>query len=239
MKLYFKLTIFVLVLFALVIATCLLWTPVKIRYYVGKLQSDDPKEQVAGVSGLLDIGAKGRKALVEHYNCSEKEIEFLAKYWANCNEPVNEDEFGRYPLHLASEDGWKDAAGLFLTKGVSVNVKSKGGTGMAALHYAAGIGHKDIVALLILKNADVNAKDNLGMTPLHFAAWNNYKETVDMLILKGVDVNGMNFKGKTPLDITRDDEIKSLLRSHGAKTGEELKKSIEYRVPSTEKEKKK
>ncbi len=58
MKLYLKLGIFVLVLFALVIATCLLWTPVKVRYYTSKLHSGDIKVRQAYAKKLLEMGAR-------------------------------------------------------------------------------------------------------------------------------------------------------------------------------------
>jgi glucose-6-phosphate dehydrogenase assembly protein OpcA len=38
-----KLGIFVVLLFAAVIATCLLWTPLRVRYYVGKLRSESSR----------------------------------------------------------------------------------------------------------------------------------------------------------------------------------------------------
>jgi hypothetical protein len=99
------------------------------------------------------------------------------------------DEEGATPLHYAAT---KAVAELLITKGTDVNAKGgyKNGT---ALHFAAAVGHNELVALLIANNADVNAKIELG-----------------------------EYKGETPLDYAKG-ETADLLRKHGGKTGEELK----------------
>ena len=60
-----KLGIFVIVLFAVVIAACLLWTPLRIRYHLARFRSRDPEIRVKGVNGLLRMGEKGRKIIIE------------------------------------------------------------------------------------------------------------------------------------------------------------------------------
>ena len=49
------------------------------------------------------------------------------------------------------------------------------------IHWAADIGKKELVELLIAKDADVNAKDNNGGTVLHRAAESDNKEIVELL----------------------------------------------------------
>ncbi|TET38444.1 MAG: ankyrin repeat domain-containing protein [Planctomycetota bacterium] len=332
-----KLGIFVLVLFALVIATCLLWTPVKVQYYVGKVKSDDPKERVAGVDGLIGMGEKGVTVLSQELRGGAKEAHFLKEYWQGFNKPVKDNQYKRYPLHLAAKVGFIDAAQLFISKGAEIDTKdtigctplhtasvsghkeivslllSKGAEvnwqsdlGRSPLHWSASNGHYDTTVLLISEGADVNAGDTDGSPPLHWAASNGhksivslliekgakvdkkdhrdrtslflaagngrkeiallliskgaevnakdvdfwtplhiaaagygYKDIVSLLIRKGAGVNGQTNDNETPLDLAETEGMKSLLRSHGAKTGEELGRSTEYRVPSTEKEEKK
>jgi ankyrin repeat protein len=65
------------------------------------------------------------------------------------------------------------------------------------LHEAAMEGHREIVELLISKDADVNVKSADGTTPLHFAARHN--GIAELLIDKGADVNAKGWKGLTPL----------------------------------------
>ena len=74
-----------------------------------------------------------------------------------------------------------------------INAKSNTKSQYTPLIVAALKGHKEIVELLIAKDADVNSKDFFGRTSLDSAAR----------------------KGRT--------EIADLLRKHGGKTGEELK----------------
>ncbi|MEE3171543.1 MAG: ankyrin repeat domain-containing protein, partial [Pseudomonadota bacterium] len=50
-------------------------------------------------------------------------------------------------------------------------------SGLTPLHYAAYWGHKEIVELLIAKNADINAKDEDGRTALDWA----HGETAELL----------------------------------------------------------
>jgi len=68
-----------------------------------------------------------------------------------------------------------------------VDVNAKDDVGETPLHWAAWIGHKEIVELLITAGADVNAKGD--GTPLHHAALRGKKEIVELLIANGADVN--------------------------------------------------
>jgi ankyrin repeat protein len=53
------------------------------------------------------------------------------------------------------------------------------------LHYAARWGHKDVVELLLAKDADVNVKDNQGQTPLSLAEEEAHKQIVELLLKHG------------------------------------------------------
>ena len=112
------------------------------------------------------------------------------------------------------------------------------------IHKAAKDGNIKAVKQHLEAGVNVNAKNRSGSTPLHSAAFNAEKEIVELLIAAGADVNAKNNSGKTPLDnvnaklgakeyglqdhasklvkFGKDDEIASLLRKHGGKTGEEL-----------------
>jgi ankyrin repeat protein len=304
-----KLGIFVLVLFALVIATCLLWTPVKIRYYTAKLKSDDLKGCAASVDVMTNMEEKGRQILIENFPDGEKAALLLLKCWNSIDMEINDDEVnnrivsrffkedfqlieGRYsalhlaifrrheklarlliyrgaslnghalfrwrwidrsdasvvreevktlnigtPLHAAAMTGSKNLIQLLLEKGLDVNLRTR--RGRIPLHWAAASGSKDVAALLITKGASVNKKTMYGHTPLHYSAkYGGDKATTELLLKNNADVNVIGAGDATPLDWAvevKHQEIASLLRSHGAKTGEELRRSTEYQVPSTEK----
>ncbi|MGL9779767.1 MAG: ankyrin repeat domain-containing protein, partial [Wolbachia sp.] len=60
-------------------------------------------------------------------------------------------------------------------------------------------GKEEVAALLLNKEANVNAKDQIGRTPLHFAAENGHKDVVEFLLSNKADVNAVNKYEWTPL----------------------------------------
>ena len=69
-----------------------------------------------------------------------------------------------------------------------INRKEKD-TGMTALHYAASIGNKAIVELLLKEGAKIDVEDNFGNTALHCAIQSKHNEIALFLIEKGLDIN--------------------------------------------------
>jgi len=126
-------------------------------------------------------------------------------------------------LFNASVKGKIDAVKQHLTNGADVNAKN-GKNGWTSLHEAV---NKEIAELLIEQGANVNAIGLEKRTPLHRASMKGRKGVAELLIDKGADVNAKSvsgsFKGATPLDMAKNNEIVTLLRKHGGKTGEELK----------------
>ena len=109
-----------------------------------------------------------------------------------------------------------------LTAGADVNAKYADGS--TPLHFAAGVGRREVVELLIAEGAEVNVKDKYDGTPLHSATANDHKEIAKLLIAEGADVNAKDDKGRTPLDrAVGNTKTADLLRKHGGKTGAELK----------------
>jgi len=49
------------------------------------------------------------------------------------------------------------------------------------LHIAAYEDYKEVVELLLTKNADVNAKDEIGETPLHAAVLKGHMDVAELL----------------------------------------------------------
>ncbi len=109
-----------------------------------------------------------------------------------------------------------------LAAGGDVSLRNNNGDTM--LNYAAFLGHKEIVELLVENGAEVNAKGLADWTPLHLAAYNDNEQIVQLLIAKGAEMNPYTTPGfgGTPLDVSNG-RIADLLRQYGGKTGEELK----------------
>ena len=71
------------------------------------------------------------------------------------------------------------------------------------LYWAAGIGNRAIIELLLTHGADINAqvKEN-DFTPLHAAVHMTQHATVAFLLARGADVNRPGDRGQTPLHLT-------------------------------------
>ena len=106
-------------------------------------------------------------------------------------------------LIQAVDSGNNEAVKQHLADGADVN--AKGERGSTPLHFAAWLGHKEIieiVELLIANGADVNAMDENGGTPLDGA-------------IIALDVNAGRYGWQKP-------ETAELLRKHGGKMGDWL-----------------
>ena len=101
-------------------------------------------------------------------------------------------------LLKACQNGQKGVVLAFLKKdGLNVNAVDE--FGLAPLHYACKRGYRDIVKLLLDKEADVNQISNESMTPLHAASTSGNKEIIKLLFDAGADINATDKAGKTPL----------------------------------------
>lgn len=140
---------------------------------------------------------------------------------------------GNYtPLTVAVNYENIEVVKLLIQYGSDIN-NSKRNRGYP-LYSAIASGNLEIAKLLIENGADLNFEMAGCWKLLHIAVDYNRYEIAGLLIDKGLDVNAKSFNGSTPLDqamgestlATPDEQQKiiSLLRAHGAKTGEELRK---------------
>ena len=102
-----------------------------------------------------------------------------------------------------------------IAKGADVN--ARGDKNQTPLHRAAARGRIRIMKLLIDRGANVNARTKAGWTPMHEAAWERHTEAVKLLIDRGANINAPNDNGATPLSVAQTNEMKELLKKHGAK----------------------
>ena len=89
--------------------------------------------------------------------------------------------------------------------------------------YAAQ-GNTEKLQALVFKGEDMNQWDNYyKWTPIFHAVNNGQKETAEFLISVGANINILDINGNSPLDYAKDEDIKQLLISHGAKSSKDLK----------------
>jgi ankyrin repeat protein len=192
-----KLGIFVVLLFGAVTAACLLWTPLRIRYFATKLKSDNPVERITALEFLLEKKNKGKETLENELAGGREEAAFLSENWKHWDKTIPDDVFNQFPLHIAAEKNYADAAGFLIDKGADVNASDR--FKMTPLHWASWEDNREVVSLLLEKGADVNVTDDEDMTPLHRASEEGHKYAVKLLLGKNADVNGGNKGWVTPL----------------------------------------
>lgn len=111
-------------------------------------------------------------------------------------------------LHLAVYTNNKSFMEQFLGV-IDVNKVNK--NDRTPLHLAAKYGRKDMVEMLLNKEAKVDVVDNRGRTPLHLAAQHNEKkEIVEMLLNKGAKIDVVDSRGRTPLHLAAQNNNKEI-----------------------------
>jgi len=248
-----KLGIAVVLLFAVVIAICLLWTPLKIRYYMRQVRSEKGERLKTAVSKLAALGNRGLQALSNEAVKGKEEIEFLLNHMDYIHKPV--PNTFRNALQLAAWDGYPYAARKLIDMGAEVDWRDSGGG--TSLHIAAWCGNKNVAVVLIDRGANISATKENGWTPLHNTlreGWHRHRhERIDglpsnfkmniipidktrkgrveiarLLLANGADVNAQAKHGVTPMDLlnksTEGDEFRPILDSYNGKTSHQIHK---------------
>ena len=120
-------------------------------------------------------------------------------------------------LFAAAKSGDLQEARNLLETGADVNATD--GITLTALHYAAGMGHKELVELIMGKGGDINARTDEGVTPLYLAAKFDRAAVAKVLVDQGAEVDVKALSGWTPLvmaAINGNLEIAALLLDRGA-----------------------
>ncbi|XP_046329915.2 serine/threonine-protein phosphatase 6 regulatory ankyrin repeat subunit A-like isoform X2 [Haliotis rufescens] len=129
------------------------------------------------------------------------------------------DKDGNNILHYACTGGYVEAVKLVLSLNV-VDINSRGWRSRTPVMGAAHSGHRDVVELLVSKDADVSLVDEDGNNILHYACVGGYVETVKYLLsLNVVDIDARDNAGLTAADWARywgRQRLVDLLVSRGA-----------------------
>jgi ankyrin repeat protein len=115
-------------------------------------------------------------------------------------------------LMLASKNGNYKIVKLLTDNGANCNI-SDGPYGTTPLILASMKGHKDVVTLLLGKNADFDFKNKWDITALIWASANGYTEVVKVLLEKGANP-ASKLKGETAYDLAKNDETKALIANY-------------------------
>ena len=164
---------------------------------------------------LLVVGCKTTdKESIQAPEVESPEVQSTDVQSPNGQEPKTETprvKVPRIPIHEAFKFGNLKAVKQHLAAGTDVNGKGPN-AGLTPLHRAVYYGLKEIVEIILTKNANVNATEEAGWTPLHYAAAMNQKEIAELLIAHGADVNAKDVSGEKPLlaKMTGEDESKHL-----------------------------
>lgn len=105
-------------------------------------------------------------------------------------------------LIFSAAKGQPAISAILINNGAKVNVRDPGNLSRdyTPLHWAARLGHSELVKLLLEKGADPNAVSKSGETPLHLTASMGEIEAAQILISKGADLTLKDSEGFTPLD---------------------------------------
>ncbi|KAH8831014.1 hypothetical protein DL96DRAFT_1811948 [Flagelloscypha sp. PMI_526] len=159
-----------------------------------------------------------------HYCLEQRRIQccdLLISHGAQINAIAN----GSVALSEAASSFSVRFVRFLVDKGADVN--GTGGKYDAPLQAAAYRGSLDVVQYLVEMGADVNKVGGEYGTALQAAAYKMSLEVVQYLVEQGADVNIIGGKHKTALDAVKanwwpSQEIEQNLKSHGAKSYEEL-----------------
>ncbi|MHC4661294.1 MAG: ankyrin repeat domain-containing protein [Planctomycetota bacterium] len=175
-----KLGIFVVLLFAVVIALCVSWKPLTFAWHTSRLHSKNTAAVVSSFNALIAREEAGKKAIIAELGCGMEEIDFIVMCREDPDGKIDYDEMLDCPLSIAAKNNYYHAARFLIGRGAKLNPGTE--NGVRPLHYATVMGNLEIVELFIENGADVNACADWHYTPIDCAKTN---EVVSLLRAHG------------------------------------------------------
>jgi hypothetical protein len=217
-----KLGIFEILLFAVVISSFLLWTPLKIKYYRAMITRSDVESSAEGIDNLLSLGQKGRDALIEAYPDGARACGLVACVWNDVNKELNS----------------RDIIAEYINENYDPSDSSL--SGYTLLHFAARKNLVFTAKLLLFKGADpemeaiIGSKDGLSQPgwiglPMHVAAENGNLEMIKLLVDARANLKYKNLRGGGSVpegvyECAKDDKTRRLIIQLGGKPSAVLTK---------------
>ncbi len=169
----------------------------------------------ANVNGKDDNYEKITPLFIAIENGNLEITEILLNAGAKINARDSEKQT---PLMRLDGDATPALVEMLVRHGVKVNLTDNEGN--TAIVIAANGAKAEVIKALIDAGADVRLSNKQGQTALMNSAANGDIESVRVLIQAGSDVNAKNKDGETVWNQASTDEIKELLVTFGAVTGE-------------------
>ncbi|PKU31577.1 serine threonine-protein phosphatase 6 regulatory ankyrin repeat subunit c [Limosa lapponica baueri] len=130
-------------------------------------------------------------------------------------------------MSQSSSSSFCQMVNLLLNKGASLSTCDK--KDRQPIHWAAFLGHLEVLKLLVARGADVMCKDKKGYTLLHTAAASGQIEVVRHLLRLGVEIDEPNSFGNTALHIAcymGQDAVANELVNYGANVNQPNEKGF-------------
>lgn len=185
------------------------------------LAEDNGHEEVAkllkergGFRNLSSRDAQYSRDLLEASQAGRvAEIRRLLDLGINVNEAIN----AKPPIVAAAQHGQVAALQILLERGAEVDKVDS--SGLTAMSYAAGWGHRSIIKILKERGSKIDQQCNVKRTPLSYAAGYGHKNAVETLLELGAMKEIKDQQSKTALWYAShqgDKDIVKILLDHGA-----------------------
>jgi cytohesin len=175
-------------------------------------EAGDVSEMKAAIADKADVNTKNESGVTPLWKAAYAGQPGAVQYLLSAGaDPKTVDNAGDAPIMVTDSP---DIVASLASAGADVNARDRGQ--WTVVYRAVAQNKPDKTRALITAGADVNAPDQGGVTPLMVASLQGHAELVQMLLDAGADPNVRSQGGETALHLASDDEIRTLLRAHGA-----------------------